>query len=167
MKKPPGKPPSRRGHGPSRDDDRSPTHQELSQAVADAEAMLRDCWGRAPDPSSDILVLGDLNRKENLHNAAAWWKRGEINRVLREAEQRNAPPMMPFVQPRGFLLVLEKDGDFAHRQAAKEIRAVRNDMGFVPLLVVPRSGVWVTAWAPPGLGSLVLRHLPETGPEAN
>jgi hypothetical protein len=135
--------------------------------VAEAEPMLQACWGRALQPLSDILVLGDLRCKDNLENVATWWERREINRVLRESEEKATPPMMPFLQPRGFLLALESSGDPSFQLAAKELRGIRNGLGLVPLLVITSTWTVPMSWTPPGLAPVVLRHSPDAGPEAN
>jgi hypothetical protein len=135
-----------------------PDHETLRRVVVECQPLLAELWQGHMD-DDDVLVLGDIRRPEVGEMAA---RMGEIRQVA--ASDR--PSWFAYLQPAGFIEVLGADGDFAHREAAKELRGFARAGRAVPLLVTYPGGLWATCWSPED-NVLIHRFEPETPPEAN
>jgi hypothetical protein len=143
------------------------THEYLRQLVIDCESLLVERW--AAHEEGDILVLADLDRDGFVRFAIEQLGPSVVQSTRDKAAEEGTRPMIALLQPEGYPAVLAKSGDFAHREAAKELRsfAAMSWTGIVPLLVLLPGGLWATQWATPGSNAFVHRYEPATTADAN
>jgi hypothetical protein len=145
-------------------------HAELRQLVDANEPMLRDVWS-LHKRDDDIMVLGDVRRSEVAEMCKEQWEKGAVDKALDHANRTGSRPMLACLQPPRFVDILAGDGDWAHRETAKELRMFasqrKGGFGVVPLLVAYPGGLWATMWSEPGSNTAVVRYEPAAVPESN